>query len=275
MVGCILLTCCLPTKKRVRRGGPYAFIVAALILLNFAQASQPGNDAVAYELSLRSPSGAVLPRLRLPDRQAVAVKVNQELEALASGLRCPESTKHIGPRVYRSRASVTYAANDVLSVSIHVAYDCGGAYPTGDVNLSVTYDLRTGERVPFKMLFANYGRDEARIVRALLPALKAAGMAVSGQCAEVLTAENLSSYSFAYSLSRTGLTAQPNFPHAIEACSREVTVLFGHLEALARTNGVLARVANAGRISETASDLTVDPSMLSCGGSFRHHQHVY
>ena len=275
MVGCILLTCFLPTKKRGRRGGTYAFIVAALILLNFAQASQPGNDAVTYELSLRSPSGAVLPRVRLPDRPAVAAKVNQELEALASELTCPNDTKHAAPPAYRSQASVTYAANDVLSVSVHASYDCGGAYPTNNANASVTYDLRTGEQVPFERLFANHGRDEARIVRALLPALKAAGMAVSGQCAGVLTEENLATYGLAYSLSQAGLTVQPDFPHVIAACSREVTVPYGRLEAFAQADGVLARVANAGRISETASDLTVDPSMLSCGGSFRHHQHVY
>jgi len=274
VVGCILLTCFLPTKKRGRRGGTYTFIVAALILLNFAQASQPGN-AVTYELSVRSLSGAVLPRVRLPDRQAVAVKVNQELEALASRFRCPKGTKYIGPLAYRSRASVTYAANDVLSVSIHAAYDCGGAYPTGDANLSVTYDLRTGERVPFEMLFADYGQDEARIVHALLPFLRASGMAVSEACAGVLTAQNLSSYGFAYSLSQAGLTVQPNFPHVIAACSQEVIVPYGRLKAFARADGVLARVANAERISETASDLTVEPSRLSCGGSLRHHQHVY
>lgn len=253
----------------------YAFIVAALILLNFAQASHPGNDAVAYELSLKSPSGAVLPRVRLPDRQAVAVMVNRELEALASRLRCSEDTKYMGPLSYRSQASVTYAANDVLSVSVHASYDCGGAYPTNNANASVTYDLRTGEQVPFERLFANHGRDEARIVRALLPALKAAGMAVSGQCAGVLTEENLATYGFAYSLSQAGLTVQPDFPHVIAACAREVSVPYGRLKAFARADGVLVRVAKAGRISQPASDLTVDPSRLSRGGSSRHHQHVY
>jgi hypothetical protein len=247
VVGCTLLTCFLPTKKRERRGGTYAFIIVALIFLNFAQASQPGNDAVTYELSLRSPSGAVLPRVRLPDRQAVAVKVNQELEALASRLRCLEGTKHLSPLAYRSRASVTYASNDVLSVSIHAAYDCGGAYPTGDANASVTYDLRTGKRVPFEMLFENYRRDEARIVRALLPALRAAGMAVSKACSRVLTAENLSTYGFAYSLSQVELTVQPDFPHVIAACSQEVTVPYGRLKAFVRADGVLARVTNAER----------------------------
>ncbi len=127
--------------------------------------------------------------MKLPERPAVAARVNREIEALASELRCPEGTKHTAPLAYRSRAAVTYAADDVLSVSVHAAYDCG-AYPTDDANASVTYDLRTGEHVPFEMLFADYGRDEARIVRALLPALRKAGFAVSEACAEVLTSEN-------------------------------------------------------------------------------------
>lgn len=224
-----------------------ALIVAASILLNFAQASRPGNDTVTYELTARSPSGAILPQVILPDRPAVAAEVNRDLKAVASGLRCLKGTKHTAPLAYRSRASVTYAANDVLSVSVHAAYDCGGAYPTNDANASVTYDLRSGERVPFEVLFTNYRRDEAHIVRALLPALRAAGMAASKACSGVLTAENLSSYGFAYALSRAGLTVQPRFPHVIEACSQESTVPFRRLEVFAWADGVLARVANAER----------------------------
>ena len=220
-----------------------------MILLGSARASQSGNDTVTYELTARSPSGAVLPQVVLPDRPAVAAMVNRDLKAIASGLRCPKGTEHTNPLTYRSRASVTYAANDVLSVSVHAAYDCGGAYPTNDANASVTYDLRTGEQIPFEMLFADYRRDEVRIVRVLLPALRAAGMAVSEQCARVLTAGNLSGYGFAYSLSRAGLTVQPRFPHVIEACSQAVTVPFRHLAAFTRADGVLARVANAERPS--------------------------
>jgi hypothetical protein len=152
-------------------------------------------------------------------------------------------TKHTAPLAYRSRASVTYAANDVLSVSVHVAYNCGGAYPTNDANASVTYDLRSGEQIPFEMLFADYRLDKARIVRVLLPALRATGMAVSEACSGVLTVKNLSDYGFAYSLSRAGLTVQPRFPHVIEACSQEATVPFRHLKAFARADGLLKRVA--------------------------------
>lgn len=211
------------------------------------QAAQPAEDAVTYELSLRSPSGAVLPQVKLPERPAVMNRVNRDLEALASGLRCPKGTKHTAPLAYRSRAAVTYAADSVLSVFVHAAYNCGGAYPTADANVSVTYDLRTGEQVPFELLFAHYRRDEAHIVRALLPAVRAAGMKVSGGCAEVLTAENLSGYGFAYSLSRAGLTVQPRFPHVIAACSREATVPYRRLEAFAQADGVLVRVAERPR----------------------------
>lgn len=250
MAGCALFTPFLPPNKRPRNGGTCAFIVAAVILLGSARAAQPADAAVTYELTSRSPSGAVLPQVRLPDRPTVAAKVNRDLKAVASGLMCPKRTEHTASLAYRSRASVMYAPDDVLSVSIHAAYDCGGAYPTNDANASVTYDLRSGERLPFEMLFADYGRDEARIVRALLPALRAVGMVASGQCATVLTAENLSAYGLAYSLSRAGLTVQPRFPHVIAACSQEATVPFRHLAAFARADGVLARVANAGTRAE-------------------------
>ena len=247
MAGCALLAHFLLLKKRPRNGGTCALIIAAVTLLGSAQAGQPADDVVAYELTLKSPSGAVLPEVRLLDRPIIAAEVNRDLNALASGLACPKRTKYTVPLAYRSRASVTYAANDVLSVSVHAAYNCGGAYPTNDANVSMTYDLESGERVPFELLFADYRRDEARIVRVLLPALRAAGMIFSEQCAGVLTAENLSSYGFAYSLSRAGLTVQPNFPHAIEACSQGATVPFRHLRAFARADGVLARVAHAER----------------------------
>lgn len=190
-------------------------------------------------------SGAELPRVTLSGRPDAERRVNADLDSLSASLTCEGATP--ADSSYTSRVSVEHAADDVLSVSVHASYYCGGAYPTNDANLSVTYDLTTGEPVPFAALFRDYEADQAAIVGVLQSTLSAAGTEGDGGagCPDVLSTESLASYGFAYTLSDAGLTVQPEFPHVIEACAVESLVPFESVRAFAADGGVLARVADA------------------------------
>jgi hypothetical protein len=64
-------------------------------------------------------------------------------------------------------AAVTYAGHEVFSVWSAGGYNCPGAAHPEEVYPSVTFDLQSGREVKFSELFADYPRDQDRIIEAL------------------------------------------------------------------------------------------------------------
>jgi hypothetical protein len=202
-------------------------------------------------------SGALLPRLTRFHEPVIQETVNRQLESLADSLSCDTHEFPGNPDYFESTAKVTYISNEVLSVSVHASYYCGGPYPTNDANRSVTFDLQTGLSVSFAELFANYEQDAEAIVRTLYPEriARAEHLAASGHdepgetCddAFVFSLPNLLESGFSYALSREGLIVQPNFPHVSEACAEEIIVPYERVRRFAAPYGILARVADAKR----------------------------
>jgi hypothetical protein len=201
-------------------------------------ASVSGGGPVAFAMVRHPVSGVEVPQIAFPERPGVEQAVNQELDSVAADLRCdPEQGGE-----FDSTLHVTHAANDVFSVSIRATIFCSGlAYPTLDADFSMTFDLWTGEVVPFRELFADYERDFvaiAEVYRATIPADREG-------CWEEHTVETLESYGFGYTLASDGLTVRPEFPHVIAACADEGVLPFDQVQALAVRGGILERVANA------------------------------
>ncbi len=191
-------------------------------------------------------TGIELPRVTLAGNREVEQRVNARLDTLAAEMRC-DSDESGSDISYSARTATTYAADDVLSVSIHAEYYCGGAYPTNDDNQSVTYDLTTGETVPFDGLFRDYGADKTTIL-GVLQATLAPSASANVDCAELFTTEAMQGMTFSYALGEAGVLVQPEFPHVIEACAEEVTIPYASLRPFAADGSVLARVA-AGAVS--------------------------
>lgn len=222
-----------------------------------------GGSQVEYQLVRHPRSKVQLPRLSRFRNTAVQEKVNRELDSLAGSLLCEDRPVVDIPVYFKAATQVTYAADDVLSVSVHASYYCGGPYPTNDANLSVTYDLKTGSAVSFEELFTDYQRDAAEIVRALYPEriaraekLVAAGHTEPGENCDddpfIFSIDHLLESGFSYALSNDGLIVQPNFPHVIEACAEVLTVPFERILDFAASNGILARVANSEGMRRTS-----------------------
>ena len=193
--------------------------------------------------------------MALPGRPDVEARVNASLDSLSASLTCapagepaPRPFSPDAGMMFESRARVTHAADDVLSVSVHASYFCGTAYPTNDANLSVTYDLATGEPVPFEALFRDYDEDRAAVAGVLQTTLApaAAGGEAASVCADLFASpEAVAGMTFAYALTDEGVLVQPELPHVTEVCAAEATVPYASLRAYARDGGVLARVADA------------------------------
>lgn len=197
-------------------------------------------------------TGVELPRVTLAGRPEVEARVNAGLDSLAASMRCEvdEGGPSAADLSYEARTAVTHAADDVLSVSVHAAYECGGAYPTTDANMSVTYDLRTGEQVPFEALFRDYSADKTTVLGVLQSTLApaAAGGEAGDLCAELFTTEAMQRMTFQYALGDAGVLVQPDFPHVTAACAVESAIPYASLAPFAAEGGVLARVT-AGTIA--------------------------
>lgn len=230
-------------------------IPLALLLALPACAQDHPNPAVfaplAYTMVRDSVSGALLPRLSDPRFRAV----NRQLDSISAELRCTEPVVNGYATEHESETRVAYAADSILSVMIRFSGFCGGAHPINGVNLSVTFDLRTGKPVPFRELFANYEGDAAAIVRALYPAQVQAGDRIAALdrewedgdeefCLQFYAARRLKDTSFNYTLSDSGLVVEPQMAHAVTPCIEEAVVPYARLRPFAAPGGLLARMAS-------------------------------
>jgi hypothetical protein len=222
-----------------------------------AASASPASTRIPYRVVPDSGSGAKLPRLiHTPTLQTRAV--NRRLDAISAGMRCLQRMDGFGRKTeHWSTAWTSYAADDVLSVSIHFGGFCGGAHPINGENVSVTFDLRTGKPVEFRALFADWERDAEAIVRAMFPAQTAAAdglhRSATGEydvdeeafCVQFYVAEDLARQYFGYVFSDSGLVAEPSLAHAVVPCIEEAAVPYERLLPFAAPGGILERVARA------------------------------
>lgn len=234
-------------------------IIIPLVLLFALPAcgQDPPDPAVsaplAYGMVRDSVSGAVLPRLS-GARDPRFLAVNRQLDSISAELRCLEPVVNGYATEHESETRVTYAADSILSVFIRFSGFCGGAHPINGVNLSVTYDLRTGKPVAFRELFADYEGDAAAIVRVLYPAQVEAGDRIAAMdrewedgdeefCLQFYATRWLKDAFFNYTLSDSGLVVEPEMAHALTPCIEEAVVPYARLRLFAAPGGVLARMA--------------------------------
>lgn len=214
-----------------------------------AQTGRTQGGEIGYQMARVRRTKLTFPRLtRFRDR-AVLGAVNRQIDVLTRDLGCEGRGRN---NYYKLRSRVEYAAKDVFSVYASAEYFCGGAYPTNDSNISMTFDMKTGKQVKFEELFKNYEADKREILGTIFASLiaKAARMASGtpnkeGDCAgeaDMYTIDHFESSSYAFNFSKTGLSVQPEWPHVIEACAERVTVPYAKLSKFAAPDGVLARV---------------------------------
>jgi hypothetical protein len=142
-------------------------------------------------------------------------------------------------------AAVTYAGHEVFSVWGAGGYNCAGAAHPEEVYLSVTFDLQDGHEVKFHELFADYPRDQDRIIEALFgEQIERARTASEDECESAYALDRLRETGLAYAFSRDGLIVEPMLPHVIAACIEQVVVPYAKLKPFAHPGSPLARIAS-------------------------------
>lgn len=197
-------------------------------------------------------TGIQFPRLTAYKDVTMMDRVNAQIDEVTKQFKCDEP--HSQGDWYKVWSRVEYATRDIFSIYVQATYNCGGAYPTNDANMSVTFDLRTGNKVEFADLFKNYEKDKEPILKIIFQKqiVRAEQLAAAGKrsndsipCEEdpgIFSLDNLKDSDYSYNLSTGGLAVQPEWPHVLEACAERVRVPWQELKNFAAPDGVLARV---------------------------------
>lgn len=212
-----------------------------------AQTTRTNDGGPAYRMTRVRRTRILFPKLTAFRDRAIMNAVNRRIDELTGEFGCQGEGGRNG--YYRVRSRVEYTARDIFSIYASSEYYCGGAYPTNDNNVSLTFDMKTGKLVNFEDLFKNYDADRQEIVKTIFADLLArgaraagSGKADEGDCAEVYQIDRFESSSFAFNFSKAGLSVQPDWPHVMEACAERVTVPYAKLARFAAPGGLLARV---------------------------------
>lgn len=80
-------------------------------------------------------TGIQFPRLTAYRDVTTMNRVNAQIDQLAKQFGCDEP--HSQGDWYKVWSRVEYATRDVLSIYVRATYNCGGAYPTNEANMSV------------------------------------------------------------------------------------------------------------------------------------------
>lgn len=172
------------------------------------------------------------PRLYdFPDKE-VLKKVNTQIDESIKNLRCFN-----GEGSYSTTTEVTFSKANIFSIKAISSWYCGGAYPTDDENLSMTFDLKTGNRIGFSSLFTDYGKNEDAIISAALHSL-----VYGHECSSELSVERLARLHLNMYITEEGVIVQPSLPHAIAACSRAVRASLHRAREYIPQGGVLRRI---------------------------------
>ena len=124
------------------------------------------------------------------------------------------------PEPYDVRVDVTYVTPRYISMQVRRSYNCGGPYPNNGVPDPRTIDLSIAADVNWQKIFKpgfleNDGRFAA-LYRKRYPS-------VHGKDADCASAVNGQLLTFLLHLdAKRGLVAEPDFPHAIQACAEEI-----------------------------------------------------
>lgn len=145
--------------------------------------------------------------------------------------------------------NVNYNQNDIFDVSTRFFTDaCNsiwqGAYPVDSIKIQILIDMKTGERVYFEDIFADYERDEDEILKTIYKTLIEESAGLSADAGTCNTLENLKSVShwITLSASTSELIVTADYPHVAEACTETVTIPVKKLLPFTSDDSILRRI---------------------------------
>lgn len=234
-------------------------MLACLFVSGFScliSAGEVGTDDIQIEMVEIRNTNIKFPRLAKYSDTQIMDRINEQIEALTATFGCEKEKSTSETETYfKVQSSVEYGKNMILSIYASASYYCAGPYPTNDSNLSLTFDLRSGEKISFAQLFKDYESDMEPILEIIFSeqikkseTLMDAGKEADGTCQndpDLFSLEHLEESTFNFYFSDKGLIVQPEWPHVIESCAERVLVPYKALEPFVAPDGIFAIAAGS------------------------------
>jgi hypothetical protein len=195
-------------------------------------------------------TGIKFPLLARYSDLQIMTRINEQIEALTSTFGCEEEKSASGTETYfKVQSSVEYNKDRILSIYASATYYCDGPYPTNDSNLSLTFDVRSGEMIAFEQLFKDYESDMEPILETIFSdqikkseALMEAGKEPGGSCEndpELFSLEHLAESTFNFYFltrgwlsNRNGRMSSKPVPGVLQFLTRRLNNLPPRMEYL-------------------------------------------
>lgn len=223
-----------------------------LLLLASTAWAVEKEPAIAFKMVPVRDTGIQFPMLTSYREPNVLKKVNSAIADTTAEFGC--DVEEGTATEYAVKSNVAYTLQDIFSIYAAASYYCGGAYPTNDMNISMTFDMKTGDAVYFTDLFQDYDRDQEKILRVIYgpkieqsEKLEASSKKEEGSCDEdpwIFSLDHLKESSYNFHFAADGLHVQPDWPHVIEACAEISVVPYSKLKPFAAPSSILQRVQN-------------------------------
>lgn len=145
------------------------------------------------------------------------------------------------------QSKIVKNSDDVFSIQMYVFVGCPHTAHPDVGDMSITFDLKTGEIVPIEDLFVNYKRDIRKILRVAYKDSPDFLKPIDGCSAvEGFFDENGKEGSedlyFNYTLSGKDIVFNQDVPYAAQACAEPQSVPISKLKAYIKPNGILSRM---------------------------------
>jgi hypothetical protein len=184
--------------------------------------------------------------------KAILEKVNKQLKEKTDNMRCLNDmgaggSVDVSYWNYNSTATVANTTNDIFSIEIGSSNFCGGAHPNS-YDESITFDMRTGEKVPFEKLFVNFNASKKALADIIFPypatPIPLENADTSGNCEanEIIDIAHNSFDSATYFIKDSKLFVIPSMPHVVGFCAEPKEVSLKTIAQYIDKNGILARL---------------------------------
>jgi hypothetical protein len=221
----------MPANNRTS-GLTNALSISALMLLIVCFVPTAHSQIKASPLSSRSPSQQ-FPRIsglspRSLQDQVNALLAKRESQDLDRRKECLASGMPGAPLpTYEETIHTVYLSSRLLSIDVRATWIGCAAYPNINITEPLTIDLHQGKILNWQTFFKDgfFKSDEKQSSMALLYLRHAA---LTPECNDVVN-KTLTEY-ILWLDSQNGLMIRPALPHAIQACSKLISVPFSEIK---------------------------------------------
>lgn len=214
-----------------------------------------GSGIIKYKFVDTGKDGIQFPRIVSCGNRKAMAAVNQQIEHVTANFGCFQDPNHLG--TFKVYSTVMLAEADIFSIRAAAIVLCPRAIPNNSAMFSMTFDLRTGNKIEFADLFADFQKDQQAILSAIFTEQieRAAAGKDLHHCEEfpaLYSLKRLTGTRIDYSLGETAIEAEPIYVDEDEECSIRVARPYESILPFVKRGGLIERLLQEQSQAEAA-----------------------